>query len=496
MPITFGSVGDIISLSLLIKDLVKSLDNSRGSSADYQAVIRELWSLDHALLEVEALIRSCEQTVQLNALNATVNQCAEQCRKCVADFHEHVRKFGRSLQPGGSGSRIRDTAAKVRWQISEKEDLAKFRAEIHAHCFSINMLLTTTGVFNPWSRYALVYGEDMVSVDEYLDNRWICIHELTVRMVCRNINLSTYQATMSLQTSIPAQLERFWTQEPATLEDALGRVTPTHLEFLDCWEAFEAVLEVRFRQLPGHRKVQRKEYTLLANSSKKDIGPSLAFTRCFLPGQRIHMSMMFDNGSKGLDSCPGCKLATSGSEEEFDSQVQWCKMWYRQVMETSATEPASTIETLTQLRDPRSKRQWIDEMELDDDPAQFRRVCLRYWDHKPEYSGMHKEFRGIIEHYYKERPSEMRRAIEHVDSGLADMDLAWIEKLTFDKSGKISAVTINNERVDDARRSKYAKRSRRDIEHVDSGLADMALAEGFFGHASRTTEQRGNSGFI
>ena len=147
MPITFGSVGDIISLSLLIKDLVKSLDNSRGSSADYQAVIRELWSLDHALLEVEALVRSCEQTVQLNALNATVNQCAEQCRKCVANFHEHVRKFGRGLQPGGSGSRIRDTASKVRWQISEKEDLAKFRAEIHAHCFSINMLLTTTGVF-------------------------------------------------------------------------------------------------------------------------------------------------------------------------------------------------------------------------------------------------------------------------------------------------------------------------------------------------------------
>ena len=52
MPITFGSVGDIVSLCLLIKDLVKSLDNSRGSSAEYQAVIRELCSLDHALLEV------------------------------------------------------------------------------------------------------------------------------------------------------------------------------------------------------------------------------------------------------------------------------------------------------------------------------------------------------------------------------------------------------------------------------------------------------------
>ena len=53
MSFTFGSFGDIVTLSLLIKDLIKSLDDSRGSSAEYQAVVRELWSLDKALLEVE-----------------------------------------------------------------------------------------------------------------------------------------------------------------------------------------------------------------------------------------------------------------------------------------------------------------------------------------------------------------------------------------------------------------------------------------------------------
>ena len=147
MPITFGSVGDIISISLLIKDLVTSLDNSRGSSAEYQAVIRELWSLDHALLEVGLLFRSCEQTIRLNALSDTANECAERCRKCITAFKERIEKFGKSLQSGGSGSFVRDAALKIRWQVSEKESLATFRAEINAHCFSINMLLTTTGVF-------------------------------------------------------------------------------------------------------------------------------------------------------------------------------------------------------------------------------------------------------------------------------------------------------------------------------------------------------------
>ena len=45
-----------------------------------------------------------------------------------------------------------------------------------------------------------------------------------------------YKAVVSLQTSLPVQLERTWTQDPAILEDALGRVTPVHLEFLDSWE--------------------------------------------------------------------------------------------------------------------------------------------------------------------------------------------------------------------------------------------------------------------
>ena len=55
-------------------------------------------------------------------------------------------------------------------------------------------------------------------------------------MVGRKVNLLTYKAVISLQTSVPAQLERCWSQEPAILEDAIGRVTPIHLEFLDSWE--------------------------------------------------------------------------------------------------------------------------------------------------------------------------------------------------------------------------------------------------------------------
>ena len=146
MPVTFGSVGDIISVSIVIKDLVKCLDESRGSSAEYQAVIRELWSLDHALLEVALLLPLCEQSEELGDLCHSVNRCAEQCRKCVEDFRDTTKKYQRALQRGGSRHLVRDTAAKIGWHVSMKPDLAKFRAEITAQTSSLNMLLVTAGV--------------------------------------------------------------------------------------------------------------------------------------------------------------------------------------------------------------------------------------------------------------------------------------------------------------------------------------------------------------
>ncbi len=146
MPITFGSVGDIISISFLIKDLIKSLDDIRGSSAEYHAVIRELRSLDHAVHEVEELFRTCTTSSQLYTLVQTIEQRAVECRTCLLALYEQIARYRQTLQDGGSGNFIRDAASKVRWQMSEKEKLAKCRTEIAAQCLSLNILLGTVGV--------------------------------------------------------------------------------------------------------------------------------------------------------------------------------------------------------------------------------------------------------------------------------------------------------------------------------------------------------------
>jgi hypothetical protein len=86
MSITFGSVGDVISVSLLIKHFFKALDGARGSSADYEAVVRKLVVLDTALLHVEQLSRSNAPKPELYALYETAKRSVDKCRISVDSF--------------------------------------------------------------------------------------------------------------------------------------------------------------------------------------------------------------------------------------------------------------------------------------------------------------------------------------------------------------------------------------------------------------------------
>lgn len=146
MPITFGSVGDIIAIGQLIKTLVDTLDNSRGSSAEYVALTRDLWLFERALHQVSMLSKTCDDSIELNALRVTTWQAVETCRESMSVFLAKIRKFERSLGEGGSGNVVKDAARKVQWQLTRKEEVERFRAELAGHYAAINMLLATAGV--------------------------------------------------------------------------------------------------------------------------------------------------------------------------------------------------------------------------------------------------------------------------------------------------------------------------------------------------------------
>jgi hypothetical protein len=69
-------------------------------------------------------------------------------------------------------------------------------------------------------------------------------------------NMKIYEMVLDMQKfqfQLPPQVVR---QQPVYFEDAHGRVAPFHIEFINSFDAFQAVMEVRFRHLPGLKKVQ------------------------------------------------------------------------------------------------------------------------------------------------------------------------------------------------------------------------------------------------
>jgi hypothetical protein len=137
-------------------------------------------------------------------------------------------------------------------------------------------------------------------------------------------NMKIYKLVMQMQTlmaQLPPQIER---QQPIQFEDAHGRVAPFHVEFISSFDAFQAVLEVRFRHVPGLRKVRRQEYSIQDARSKSRLDLRRNWEHALRPGRRITMSMTFNEAPESLaTTCPGCRTPNGADENSDDAEIQW-----------------------------------------------------------------------------------------------------------------------------------------------------------------------------
>jgi hypothetical protein len=181
------------------------------------------------------------------------------------------------------------------------------------------------------------------------------------------INLTTYQAVIRYQLPLPSHLERGLIGEPFILEDAIGRQAPVHFQFVTSWDAFDAVLEIRFRNLQGHRKIVEKQYGLQHGATGKEIERSKAWQRAFLPGQRVEMSMVFHreepvSTDRNSVTCPGCH-ASASNPTDADIRCTNCLLWFRRmtvVEDNSSPEKVASQKSLIPSSGARSIEKSLD----------------------------------------------------------------------------------------------------------------------------------------
>ena len=123
-----------------------------------------------------------------------------------------------------------------------------------------------------------------------------------------------------------------------TIDDALGRLFPIHLNTITSWEAFAFVLSEKFKGAAGARRVRDKRYRLTEHATRREIDQSNNWERTFRPHQKIVMSVLCKDANQmlavdsQLATCPWCKTE-SDSDTSIQVQCRGCNMFFTRVVE-------------------------------------------------------------------------------------------------------------------------------------------------------------------
>jgi hypothetical protein len=143
--LSFGSVGDFITIALLIKDIVAALDDCRGSAKQYRHLVQRLNTLHQTLEAVQQVYEDPQLTQSLEGLSKIALSAVGQIRSCLEAFLGHIRKYEPSLgnSVSGGGNALKDIRRKVQWKLNEKE-VEKFCDEVVGCTMTLKMLLEVT----------------------------------------------------------------------------------------------------------------------------------------------------------------------------------------------------------------------------------------------------------------------------------------------------------------------------------------------------------------
>jgi len=145
--LTFGSVGDIISVCSIIKELITALREFKGSSSEYQTTIRELQNVDTVLTDLHDLACLCDRLGGYESLAQRVRLEALKCESLITPFRDKISKYTESLRIGGCGNVARDAFWKLHWRISHRDDLEEFRRALKVQTEVMTVIIVTAKMY-------------------------------------------------------------------------------------------------------------------------------------------------------------------------------------------------------------------------------------------------------------------------------------------------------------------------------------------------------------
>jgi hypothetical protein len=139
---SFGfSVGDFLAVGKLIADITTCLKDVGGSKSEYRDLIVELECLQKALVHLDQLKPQgdarCTDSIKYAALS---------CRRPLGEFLAKLKRYEPLLGPRAIGSSWKAPVDKVRFLISEKDEIRKMQSYLSVHVGTLNVLLAEYGL--------------------------------------------------------------------------------------------------------------------------------------------------------------------------------------------------------------------------------------------------------------------------------------------------------------------------------------------------------------
>ncbi|KAG8670401.1 hypothetical protein FPOAC1_009813 [Fusarium poae] len=356
--LSFGAVGDFISIAVLIKDIIAALDDSRGSVKEYRELVQQLNTLSQTLDAIQQTLENPHLTHSIEGISGIALDTVAKIKNCLVGFLAKISKYEPAL---GTSAPLQKTSLnsirrKVQWNLNEK-DVEKFHSEVMGYTMALKVVFDVITVrvlqrnhdslvrqqFASESRTAALIRQSEASLRRFLEfigrsiiSKLEILYSLGIQLkITTGQIVSMVHGIAGDLNSIKAivmRLDRGPRDEHFVLEDITGRVFPVHLKTITSWEILEFILSERFKGRKGARRVQQRRYTLRENKTHREIDGSIPWDGAFLPYQKVNMSLICneaeDSGTSGkaTSSCPFCKtslddVAPLGVEMEWKPEL-------------------------------------------------------------------------------------------------------------------------------------------------------------------------------
>ena len=115
MPVGFGSsIGDFITALELVSTVIDALRDSGDVNKDKRELLRQLYALETALLQVKRLDVKADGAHSGEV--AALKRVATQCQNTIDLFWQKHQPYERALRSNGTSS-LRDKWFKVKWSL-------------------------------------------------------------------------------------------------------------------------------------------------------------------------------------------------------------------------------------------------------------------------------------------------------------------------------------------------------------------------------------------